>query len=238
MAREHKENIIYALIILKEGRTGEITKFVNDKVRAEVEEEYKSTKYLLKDRKKIEAMKQSELKEKQLNRKSVQNWLSRLEKDGKVSMTKYYVYSLTKSGQAIRIFAEAYGKTLFDKLFKIPLKGTTDEKLLTYINRLGLYIVYIFIRNSSPTVVNSLYAAIEENDVDWINQAIDLKSMFVWFTDNFYSKHQKYSTRREKHFKLMQTLENEFREGIRNLITSETVYQKQVFPDYYRKVIL
>jgi hypothetical protein len=225
IARDHLQNIIYALIVLKVAKTGKITKFVNDKARSEVGGIYESSKRI-------------ELKDRQIDRKTVQKWLSRLEKDGMVSKTNYYVYSLTNSGRAIKIFAESYGKSLFDQLVKIPLKGTKDEKLLACINRLGLYIVYIFIRNSAPTVGSALHAAIEENDVEWMNEAINLKLMFEWFTRKFYTKKQKNSSRYQNFYTLMYTLERQFSEYLPILLKSEQDYYKKLFPDYYREVIL
>ncbi len=155
-----------------------------------------------------------------------------------VVKNKYNEYSLTKVGHAAKIFAQSYGKTLFDKLTEIPFKGTQEQKILECVNRFGLYIAYIFIRNSSPTVVNSLYTAIEEDDVEYIHEATNLKLMFEWFTREFYSKKQEYSSRSQNYFALMYALEKEFPEYIQNLITSETDYQKKVFPDYYKRFLL
>ena len=225
IARDHLQNIIYALIELKNARTGKITKFVNDKVKSEVGQGFESSRKI-------------ELKDRQMDRKTVQKWLTRLEKDGMVSKTEYFVYTLTKAGQSIKIFAEPYGNTLFDELAKIPLKGSKDEKLLECIKRLGLYIVYIFIQNSSPTVANPLYSAIEENDVDWINEAINLKLMFEWFSRNFYIKKQKPSSRYQNFYKLMYSLERQFSEYLPVLLKSEQDYYKECFPEYYRKVLL
>ena len=101
-----------------------------------------------------------------------------------------------------------------------------------------MYIVYIFIQNSSPTVANPLYSAIDENDVEWINEAINLKLMFEWFSRNFYVKKQKHSSRYQNFYKLMYSLERQFSEYLPVLLKSEQDYYKECFPDYYRKVLL
>lgn len=177
------------------------------------------------------------MKEEQITQRGVQYILPKLEAQGMVFKSNNE-YSLTNVGQAAKIFAEPYGKTLFDRLVEIPLRGTKEERILECMKRFGLYIAYIFIRNSSPTVVNSFYAAIEDNDFEWINESIDVKSMFEWFTNKVYPKTQKYSSRSENFWTLLKTLEKEFPEYLPTLLKSHDDYYKNNFPDYYRKVIL
>jgi hypothetical protein len=237
-ADSHRNYIILAIKEMKQVSSGKITKWVNDRVKSDLDERYDSIEYRFLDSKQNRRNKSIDLKRMQITHRGVQFILPKLKAEGLVSNNKYNEYTLTNAGQAVKIFAEPYGKSLFEALVKIPLKGTNEEKLLECVKRFGLYIAYIFLRNSSPTVVNSLYTAIEEDDVGYIHEATNLALMFEWFTDNFYSKHQKYSSRRENYFALMYALEKEFPEYIKNLITSETDYQKKVFPDYYKRIVL
>lgn len=234
MRKYHRDKIIYALRVLKKATSGPITEFVNKEVRAEVEKEYE-VRHLFGDRQLIDKKKAAELKEKQISQRGVQYILPELEAEG-IVFKNNDEYSLSKEGQAVKIFAEPYGKTLFARLVEIPLKGTKEEKILECIKRFGLYIAYIFLRNSSPTVVNSFYEAIEENDTEWVNDSIDIKSMFEWFTNEVYSKTEK--DRYQNFFTLMKTLERQFPEYLPTLLKSQQDYYKNVFPDYYRKVIL
>jgi hypothetical protein len=159
------------------------------------------------------------------------------ETEGLVSKNGYNEYSLTKEGQSAKIFGHSYGKTLFDKLTEIPFKGNEDQKILECVKRFG-YIVYIFIRNSSPSVASSFYEAIGENDVEWIKEAVDLKTMFECFTKEVYSKTQKYSSRSKNFWVLMKRLETEFPQHFPTLLKSEGDYFKSAFPEYYKRIIL
>lgn len=236
IAKKHEDRIIHALRILKKATSGPITDFMNKQVETEIEKEYEP-KYLFGDRESTDKEKRAKLEDEQITQRGVQLILPRLEAKGLVFKVNYE-YSLTNVGQAARIFAESYGKTLFDQLRAIPLDGTDDEKILECVKRLGLYIAYVFIRNSSPSVVSSFYDAIEENDKEWITEVIDLNSMFEWFTNKIYSKKQKYSSRTQKHFKLMSALRTQFPKYIPTLLKSESEYYKKAFPEYYKAVIL
>lgn len=236
IAKFHHDKIIHAIRVLKKATSGPITKFVNNDVKKEVEKKYEP-KYLFGNRESVDRERLAELGERQITKRGVQLILPKLVAEGIVFKTNDE-YSLTGLGQAIKIFAEPYGKTLFTQLVEIPLKGTKEEKIIECIKRFGLYITYIFVRNSSPTVVNSFYGVIEENDSDWINESIDVKSMFEWFTNEIYPKTQKYSSRSKNFFTLLRRIEREYPEYLPTLLKSHEDYYKDTFPDYYSKVIL
>ena len=212
-ARVHRDYILLALRILEKATTGPITNWINERLKAEMEQT-------------------------RISKRGVQFILPKLEAEGLVSKNGYNEYSLTKEGQSAKIFANSYGKTLFDKLAEIPFKGTEDQKILECVKRFGLYIVYIFIRNSSPTVASSFYEGVGENDLEWINEAVDLKTMFECFSREVYSKTQKYSSRSKNFWVLMKRLESEFPEYFPTLLKSEGDYFKSAFPDYYKRIIM
>jgi len=232
IAKGHWENIIYALTILKDATSGEITKFVNDKVRREVDETLGSTRNLLKDRKQSAKEKQTELRDKQLSKKTVQNWLKRLEVKGLVSKTRHNVYSLTPEGRNEKIFGEYYGMVIYDRLMVMPFKGSDEEKLLEYVKRLGIYITYIFIRNSARSGVQSPHTTLRKDDDEWLNDSISPVLLLEWFNNVFYSK-----SKSQNYDKLIKSLNTHFSEYIMNLEESERIYYEKVFPFLHRKRI-
>lgn len=232
IAKGHWENIIYGLTILKDATTGEITKFVNDKVMREVEETLGSTRNLLKDRKQSAKEKQTELRDKQLSTRTVQNWLKRLEVKGLVSKTRHNVYSLTPEGRNEKIFGEYYGMVIYDRLMVMPFKGSDEEKLLEYVKRLGIYITYIFIRNSARSGVQSPHTTIRKDDDEWLNDSISPVLLLEWFNNVFYSK-----SKSQNYDKLIKSLNTHFSEYIMNLEESERIYYEKVFPFLHRKRI-
>jgi hypothetical protein len=181
LAKEHRQNIIYALRTLKEATSGEIKKRIDKKVDLEMEEKYNSPKYLLGDRKLIGKQRRLESSQKKMSLRTVQKWLVQLQKDYFVSKNKYNVYKLTTTGLSEKIFGESYGKMLFDSITKLPLKrGTPDEKMNDCIRRMGVYVSYVFIHNMWG-------GSLQRNKTEWINDVINPGRMFEWFNNEFES---------------------------------------------------
>ena len=212
VAKDHRENILYALGILKEARTAEITKFVNEKVTLELEAKYQSNEYLSKDPKQTKLKKQTELKQKQLDRKTVQKWLKYFEYKRLVSKSKYYVYSLTTDGKSEKIFGEHYGKVLFDSLAKLPLDITPDDNISECIKRLGSFVAHIFVSNATQSPLG--------NKEEWIIEAINPRMMFEWFIHNFRGEY---------------AIETQFEGYMRTLQEAEENYRSIIFPNVYKE---
>lgn len=180
LAKEHRENILYALRMLIEATSGEIKKFIDKKVKSELEDKYNSVKYLSKDNKQTAKERRLELKQKQMSQRTVQKWLIQLQKDYFVSKNKYNIYRLTTEGLSKKIFGESYGKILFDSIIKTPLEGTQDKKVSEAIRRIGIYIFFIFMDNMWDK-------SLERNKNEWINDVINPNLMFNWFNNEFKS---------------------------------------------------
>ena len=216
IAKDHRENILYALRMLKEARTAEITKFVNEKVMLELEAKYQSNEYLSKDPNQTKLKKQTELKQKQLDRKTVQKWLKYFEGKGLVSKSKYYVYSLTTDGKSEKIFGAHYGKALFDSLAKLPLDVTPDDNISECIKRIGSFVAHIFVSNATQSPLG--------NKEEWITEAINPRIMFEWFSRNFRCD-----------FRGEYAIESQFEGYKHTLHEAEENYRSIIFPNVYRE---
>jgi hypothetical protein len=231
-AKDHWENIIYALTILKEAWTQEIKELIDNKVEQEVSEKYNSSEYLSKDPNQVEKEKEFELKQRQMDRKTIQKWLRRLEEKSLVSKTRHNVYSLTPEGRNEKIFGEYYGQMMYDRLMAIPFKGSDEQKLLEYIKRLGIYITYIFIRNSARSGIQSSHTTIRKDDDEWISDSISPAILLEWFNNTFYSKSKSHN-----YNKLIKPLSAHYAKYVKNLEESEQFYYEKVFPFLHKKSV-
>lgn len=231
MARKHRENILYALSILKEASSGEIKSFTDAMVESEVQYKFSSSKYLTENQQQVAIQKQTELTQKKMTQRSIQKWLIRLERDHLISRNRYHVYRLTVKGREEKILGEFYGKEMFDNLARIPLKGTQDQKIRECVNRFGIYVVYIF------NWVSHLPKELEQNDLEWITEAINPQRLFEWFSNEFYSKPQKDDARSKTYKELVKILNRRFSKYYENLTKTEMDHYTKHLPDFLEKYL-
>jgi hypothetical protein len=185
--REHKDNILYALRVLKNATSGEIKKFIDNKVESEVNQQYENKpEYLLIDKELLPELIETDLRWKKMSKRTIQKWLPKLKKDGLVIKDKYNEYSLTTRGKMRPIFPYSYGKILFYHLVGKPLFTSSDKERITEcIKRFGLYILSVFIYNltikdrplSTPNFLEDLF--------NWPEEIISPRDMFQWFFSIF-----------------------------------------------------
>jgi predicted transcriptional regulator len=226
IAKVHWQNIIYALTQLGDAKCGQIMTFVNNKARLDVESEFSShqTKYSGLSRDQLNKAKEDELEDRELNRATARKWLKRMVTRGLVK-TKKDVYSLTPQGRNEEIFGEYYGKLLYDNLMEMPFKGSLREKLDEYVRRVGIYVTYIFIRNSNRAGIKPQYSAVRNEYDEWVNDSISPVRLLEWFNNGFYSK-----SGNNNYGKLTKVLDSRFSKYIKNLETSEKMYYEKIFP--------
>ena len=141
------------------------------------------TKYLTMNKKRVIEEKSKDLKRRQMSKKTIQKWLSCLEKNYYVRKNKYNVYSLTTKGISEQIFGETYGKVLFDSMTKTPLTGNINEKVSECVKCMGMYLFCVFTENMWNT-------SMQRNKHGWINDVINPSMMFEWFSNEFESYKQ------------------------------------------------
>ncbi|HEY7110067.1 MAG TPA: hypothetical protein VH415_11590 [Nitrososphaeraceae archaeon] len=219
LAKEHRDNIIYAFMILKKATSGEIKKFTDNKVKSDLDEKYNSSKYLSKDKKQISQDKLRELRQKQMSKRTIQKYLIRLEKEYLLTKDKYNVYTLTTQGTSKKIYGEAYGKTLFNDIMKQPLTENPSEKFLETIKRIGIYISYTFVK----TMLDKSFHKSKEEKYEWINDVINPSLMFDWFNDKL------------KSFDF--NVDPEIQKYITTLQESEVQYYSKIYPNLQDKQI-
>lgn len=217
---------MYALNKLEDAKCGAITKSVNDKVTQEVVDEFhpNHAKHLDKSTAQLDKEKERELRDRHIDRKTTLKWLKRMMERGLVKM-KNDVYSLTQEGHDENIFGEYYGRLLYQELMEMPFKGTLGDKLEEYVKRVGIYVTYIFMRNSNRPGIKPWYSAARNDYDEWVNDSISPVLLLEWFNNVFYSKSG--SNNYEKLAKLLNT---RFTKYIKNLETSEKKYYEKVFP--------
>jgi hypothetical protein len=187
--REHRDNILLALRALNNARSGDIKKWVDDKVEREIKEEYdKKTRYVTVDKNQLSADRDKELSRKQMTQRTIQKWLLKLKKQGLVKDDKYNVYSLTVLGKKITIFDRVYGEILFYELVEKPsFTGSDTERIDECIRRFGTYVFYTFIYNLTVRNLPLTEKAFLEKLFNWPEEIISPRHMFQWFFHIFLS---------------------------------------------------
>jgi hypothetical protein len=228
LAKGHWQNIMYALSILGDATNGEITKFINEKANRDVEDEFDPShaKNIGKTRELLMKESRRELDDRSIDRKTTLKWLKRMIEKGWVK-TKHDVYWLTPEGRNKKIFGQYYGMALWDKLMTMPLKGSFEERLEEYVKRVGIYITYVFMRNSARSGLESRYSPIRSDDDEWVNDSISTPILLEWFNNVFYPKSKSKSSNYDK---LVKSLSARFSEYINTLEDSERTYYEKVFP--------
>lgn len=225
IAKGHWQNILYVLK-LEDAKCGAITKLVNDKVTREVDDEFNpsNAKHLGKSNAELKKENDREMLDRHIDRKTTLKWLKRMVERGLVK-TKNDVYSLTPEGHNERVFGEYYGHLLYEKLMELPFKGSLGEKLEEYVRRVGIYVTYIFMRNSNRAGVDSKYSIVRKDYDEWVNDSINPGPLLEWFNNVFYSK-----SGSNNYDKLAKSLNPRFSEYINTLKESERTYYEKVFP--------
>jgi hypothetical protein len=233
LAKGHWQNIMYALSILGDATNGELTKFINDKAKKNVEDEFNPShvKNLGKIREQLRKDSKRELDDRSIDRKTTLKWLKRMIEKGWVK-TKHDVYWLTPEGHNKKIFGEYYGMALWEKLVTIPFKGSLEERMEEYVKRVGIYITYVFMRNSARSGLESRYSPIRSEDDEWVNDSICTPILLEWFNNVFYPKSKSYN-----YDKLVKSLGAPFSEYINNLEESERTYYEKTFPFLHKQSI-
>ena len=108
---------------------------------------------------------------------------------------------------------------------EMTFKGTLGEKLEEYVNRVGIYVTYIFMRNSNRAGIKPQYNAARNDYDEWVNDSISPVLLLEWFNNVFYSK-----SGSNNYDKLAKVLNTRFSKYIKNLETSEKKYYEKVFP--------
>ncbi len=230
IAKEHWKNILYALTILKEATSGQITNFINNKVEREVKDEFdpQDVSNLGKSNDQLNNERDRELEDRHIDRKTTLKWLKRMVDKGLVK-SKNKAYTLTPQGRNEEIFGEYYGRLLYDKLMEMPFKGSIGERLEEYVKRVGIYITYIFMRNSNRAGIQPHYNTVRSDYDEWVNDSISPVVLLEWFNNTFYSKSDS-----NNYDKLTKVLNSRFNDYINNLEDSEKMYYEKVFPFLYR----
>ena len=227
----HRHNILYALNALgRSSPSQEITDEVNKKVEFDVEQEFDPNRpqNINKSKGQLDKEKKRELEFRGISRKTTDKLLERMVKRGLVTK-KHHVYALTPQGRDENIFGEYYGRLLHQNLMEMPFKGSMGEKLDEYVRRVGIYVTYIFMRNSNRAGINPQYSAVRNDYDEWVNDCISPVLLLEWFNNVFYSK-----SGSNNYAKLAKVLNTHFTKYIKNLETSEKMYYEKVFPYLYQ----
>jgi hypothetical protein len=204
----------------------EIVTFVNNKAPIDVETEFNTNhiKYAGQSPDELEDRRKKELDDRTLNRTTTRKWLKRMVKKGWVKV-EYDVYTLTPEGRDENIFGFYYGRLLYQELMEIPFKGSLGEKLEEYAMRVGIYVTYIFMRNSNRAGIKPQYSAIRNDYDEWVNDSISPVLLLEWFNNVFYSK-----SGSNDYDKLTKVVNPRFKKYIKNLETSEKKYYEKTLP--------
>ena len=168
--------------------------------------------------------KERELRDRHIDRKTTLKWLKRMIEKGWVK-TRHDVYWLTPEGRDVKVFGFYYGRLLYQELMEMPFKGTLGEKLEEYVMRVGIYVTYIFMRNSNRAGINPQYNAVRNDYDEWVNDCISPVLLLEWFNNVFYSK-----SGSNNYDKLVKSLNARFSEYIKTLEDSERTYYEKTFP--------
>ena len=56
---------------------------------------------------------------------------------------------------------------------ELPFKGSLGEKLEEYVRRVGIYVTYIFMRNSNRAGIDPKYSIVRKDYDEWVNDSIN-----------------------------------------------------------------
>lgn len=252
LTTETRDNILFALRNLNRATSGEITKFMEDKTIIEIEEKFQNTSGygMVRNQEETNKLKQEEISDKRVSKRTVQNYLSTLETSGWVKKDKHNIYSLSRDGRYLNIFGELYGQFLLDGLKQIPMGETQKEKLENFILLVGIYITFIFLDSKfarvslgdSPNRRRIFHKEVLKiNDPDWIEHSVPPKLLYQWFNDLFYpaEKKQKPYTKRDPdldghNMELEGVIEMTYHSIFNNLQSSQIKYYREAFPNLVR----
>jgi hypothetical protein len=191
IAKEHRGDILYSLYILKEARSGEILNFIHKQADKDTEQKYGINSVInslgeVQDKELRLEKKEEYRKIKKVSKRTIQNLLPRLEKEGMVKKNKYDVYSLTPKGNKVNfLISRLYGDILFAymKNLSLPSYGTKEEYVAEFIKDVGATIFYIFLDTLAPQNKDPSIPAEEINQMcfDRVIEAVPVDLMFLWF---------------------------------------------------------
>ena len=228
IGRLHMAYVIYALKILKHATPKQIKDRIDIEVERFLEEKY-SSKLLFGNKKEIDAQKQADLKLHKFSKRTVQSILTDLIKAGKVAHDKQHRYYLTEAGYQQKLFGNPFGRAIFESLTEIPLRGTKEEKLLECVNRVGLYLIYIFMRGISFSWGSRTKQIIAKYDTEWINEAINGELIFNWFASQVAFDELPRTLKTRHYNDIMKCLLQYFPELLGNLEVSEMAFNRKFF---------
>jgi hypothetical protein len=80
----------------------------------------------------------------------------------------------------LRLFGTWFGEVAVSRLFSGSVTGMTE-----FINRIGVYMVYVFIEAMAPFLDNKVKTTSDMLAIEWIESAIPIKTMFWKFVQCF-----------------------------------------------------
>jgi hypothetical protein len=217
-SRLHFELVVDAVKTLKHATSYDIKDFTDNSAKEYVKRTHRK-----------------DLERCRMDLRTVQSKLSALKKEGKVNHDKDFKYYLTEEGYIQKLFGEPFGRALFESLTEIPLEGSNEEKLLDCVNRLGIYLIYIFIRGSSFNWGIRTQQIIAKYDTEWINEAIDGELLFKWFIDQFAFDNVPHTLKIRHYHQIMQPLHQYFPKLLQTLTFSEMTFNRIFFEHEFTK---
>jgi hypothetical protein len=228
ITRIHLDLIIHALKTLNQATSYQIKEFTDKSARIYVDSIYRS-KLLYASQEHHVISKKKFLDNCRMELRTIQLKLKDLKTEGKVNHDDKYRYYLTEDGYEQKLFGEPFGKALFEGLTEIQLKGTDEEKVLECINRLGTYLIYIFMNGTAFTWGSHTQQIIAKYDTEWINEAINGELIFKWVSSQFPFDKIPRTLKGRRYNEIMQPLYEHFPELIQKLQISEMAFNRKFF---------
>ncbi len=211
-SRLHSELVVDALKTLRHATSYDIKDFTDNSAKEYVKRTHRK-----------------DLEKCRMDLRTVQSKLSALKTEGKVNHDKEYVYYLTEEGYNQKLFGEPFGRALFESLTEIPLEGSNEERMIECVNRLGIYLIYIFMTGSSLNWGSRTQRIIAEYDTEWINEAVNGELLFKWFIDQFSFDKVPRTLKTRHYHEMMRPLHQHFPKLLQNLSDAEMAFNRKFY---------
>jgi predicted transcriptional regulator len=233
-ARIHKDDIIYALRVLGKATSGKIEQYIRDIIISEIQEQIESNAW---NKLEGESLQRVLENHKQCKR-TIQDWLPKLEAEGLVTKNEHYEYSLTDKGKKLDIYPDIYGRMLLSSLINLPWHKTKEKNIVEFAKRIGIFMLYIFINNLHGELQSSTHVTaaeiLDKKNLTWIKDTIRSDLMFFSFEKVFLGTMSKSQRQRlfifdeGDYYKLLDIFEAQFPRYHKVLRNAESIFSEKV----------
>jgi hypothetical protein len=174
--RRNRSKILRAIVVLGNPSPREIKLLLDKEAENLVQNPY-SAIFIPPEKMKGKIMKET------MSERTIFFWLRRLKKEGMVTHQNNR-YSLSEgAGNDVEFIAGMYGSAIYSNIWDLPLAANPEEYLVEIVDRLGVFLVYMFLYSLQPfrADVETKKEDLEALRNSWVNNGIPLFLIYQFF---------------------------------------------------------